>query len=655
MFNLIYTFNIKVDAAENVENKIYCNASVNDKFASDRVLVVLDEEASYSDKTYTVDDFKTIGCCFVTEFTEHAIEKYRESNIDIEKLNYKRVLNLELESSSKENVLDVIEELMKRNDVLYAGPDYEISIESTTPSDYDANIQWAIDNIDLPEAWDFTTGSNNVVVGVIDSGIDGNHPDLRDLIINDLCRDFTSGSEVNVTAPIDPNGHGTRVAGIIGAIGNNGIGCVGVNWDVSLVSLRVVDERGSGYSSHVAEAIKYAGRNGIPILNMSLGWYEGNSRYDYALDSVINTYSGLVVCSAGNNGVNTDDNLHYPSSCTASNMISVGAHDKDNKRSIWSSTKSSNYGTNTVHIYAPGGKNNKVEINEIGSDENCYTTSANSTYRYFNGTSCASPHVAGVAALLLSMDSNLTALDLKNIILNSAEIINITLPNESTQSVKKLNAFNAIKYYLFEYYTPNLYSLTANGLSVENTIYPDSSCYNNQNMFIKLNVTNSCDYEFVAFANNYSIDVKLFDSNLNEVSISKTYMETNRRITFNINLSIGEYYVRVYSSYSEPQIVDLDINSSHTHSYRYRTYSSTQHKAICSCGASILQYHMVDTSGCCVLCLAIVSSGISPLTLNNVNYITENGSYILPNGVIIIVEADMDSFIKNKTDIYSLL
>jgi hypothetical protein len=64
---------------------------------------------------------------------------------------------------------------------------------------------------------------------------------------------------------------------------------------------------------------------------------------------------------------------------------------------------------------------------------------------------------------------------------------------------------------------------------------------------------------------------------------------------------------------------------------------------------------MVDTSGCCVLCLAIVSSGISPLTLNNVNYITENGSYILPNGVIIIVEADMDSFIKNKTDIYSLL
>lgn len=174
-------------------------------------------------------------------------------------------------------------------------------------------------------------------------------------------------------------------------------------------------------------------------------------------------------------------------------------------------------------------------------------------------------------------------------------------------------------------------------------------------MFIKFNVTNSCEYEFT-IVGNYSVDVKLYDANFNEIIVNKTVMEVNRRITFSNTLTSGEYYVRVYSSYSEPQIVDLDIQTNHTHSYtRYRTYSSTQHKAICSCGASILQYHMVDTSGCCVLCLAIVSSGISPLTLNNVNYITENGSYILPNGVIIIVEADMDSFIKNKTDIYNLL
>ena len=299
-------------------------------------------------------------------------------------------------------------------------------------------------------------------------------------------------------------------------------------------------------------------------------------------------------------------------------------------------------------MYAPGGKGSSQ------NNENCYTTAINSDYKYFSGTSCAAPHVSGVAALLLSINPNLTALDLKNIILNSAESITMDMPNNTTQSVKKLNAFNAVKYVL-DNYAQNSYNLTSEELSIEKTIYPGGSYFYNKNMFIKLNVNTSGNYSFVAHAINYSIDVKLYDSNFTEVSISKTYMDSNRRITFTKSLSTGEYYVRVSSSNSEPQIVDLDIQTNHTHSYTlYRSYSSTQHKAICTCGDYILQYHIVDNSGRCVRCLAIVSSGIRPLTLGNVTYITENGSYILPNGVIMLVEADMDILLKRKSNMYSL-
>lgn len=128
----------------------------------------MDEEASFSNKIYTVDDFDNVKCRDVTDLTEDKFTKLMSSGEKANDTTYNRVLCLELEDSSKNYVLDVIEELMQREDVIYAGPDYEISVTSTTPSDYNTNIQWAIDNIDLPDVWDFSTGTNNVVVGVID-------------------------------------------------------------------------------------------------------------------------------------------------------------------------------------------------------------------------------------------------------------------------------------------------------------------------------------------------------------------------------------------------------------------------------------------------------------------------------------------------------
>ena len=637
----IYKVNINVKAEEFYEKKIYSNATINDKFSSDSLLVLLNEEASNSNKKYTVDDFENVKCSNVIDLTEGKFEKIKSLDNEVE--DFKRILCLELKESSKEYVLEAIDELMKRDDVLYAGPDYEIKSASIIPSDYNASTQWAIDNIDLPEVWDFSTGTHNVVVGVIDSGIDGNHPDLRESIVNNECRDFSQGYEQEVSVPIDPWGHGTQVAGIIGAIGNNGIGCVGVNWNVSLVSLRVLDNYGQGKSSYAIKAIDYAEIKRIPIINISITWYE-NSYYDAAFDYIISQYSGLVICSAGNEGLNNDVINAYPANTNLPNVISVGAHDKDNQRSIWSNYKSSNYGADSVHIYAPGGKGDDRQ-----SVDNCLTIAKNNSYEYFSGTSCAAPYVTGVAALLLSINEILSVDQLKNAILNSAETINITLPDGTIQNVKKLNAFNALKY-IFDNYPQSEFGLNSGGLRVQKTIYPGDSYFHTEKMFIKLNVRESFDYTFEIYG-NYPINVKIYDSNLNEVPINLTYMDSNSRITFTENLSIGEYFLLVDGSSSETQIINLIILSAHAHSYtRYRPYNVTQHKAICSCGTSILQYHILEDNGCCVLCLAIVSSSIHSLSLNNINYITENGSYKLPNGVIILVEADMDVLFK-KTEI----
>lgn len=555
-FIFCFQFNTKIYAAESSENKIYCEATLDDAFSTDRVLIVLNEEASSDLKTYDENDFVAIKCGGVSDLTDYAITNILTSgNTDVD---YKRVLSLELEESSKEYVLEAIDELMKRDDVLYAGPDYEISIASTTPNDYNSTDQWAIDALDLPEAWDFTTGSKEVIVGIMDTGIDGTHPDLKDSIINNMCRDFTTGKEVAVSTPTDPHGHGTSVAGIIGAIGNNSKGVVGVNWNVSLVSLRVFNSNGSGYSSYVAEAIKYAQKNDIDILNLSAGWYSNNSRYDLALDEIIKTYSGLIVCAAGNEGRNNDgSNPIYPASYRLDNIISVGAHDKNNNRSVWSSG-SSNYGEKTVDIYAPGGKGVKQ------NNDNCYTTGVTeSGYTYFNGTSCASPHVAGVAALLLSINENLTIAQVKESILESAIPLTINIGGSSTQEVLKLNAFNAVKYVLNNF-SNTTYNLGNYGsIDDKKDILNSDTYFDDLNGFYKLSVTYTKSYEFIASSAS-GIKVTLYDDDLTEISYNDLD-STSNKVHFIQNLSIGTYYLRVsFASASSTGTINTKIISRNT-------------------------------------------------------------------------------------------
>ena len=601
IFVLFITFTASTNSFAQTlsEEKVYCEATLEDEFADNRVLVVLDKSSSYSKNVYDESTFSKYNCTDVTELTYMSTSELRTNNSDaaINTSNYNKVLCLELANNSKSNVLNVIKDLIQREDVIYAGPDYKIAISSTIPNDSLLESQWAVDSIELSKAWDYTQGTHDILVGVMDTGIDGSHPDLSDSIVNNLCRDFTSGTEVIQTNPIDPNGHGTHVAGIIGGIGNNNKGVAGVNWNVGLVSLRVLDENGRGYSSYVANAINFAIKNKIPILNLSAGWIEVDKEYDFALEKVIDDYNGLLICASGNENSNNDG--YYPllpASIDLPNIISVGSHDPDNKKSSFSS-----YGKKSVDLFAPGEDilstypihycnqrshifNDGTRLCEISQDryidflqimnDNGYTfdeleehlgdywykedgstvvpedfTSSKhhqNGYHKMSGTSMAAPYVTGVAALLLSIDENLTTVQLKEAIFDS-----VTIPNNNgTNPLNNLcftngilNAYDAVKYVLKKYC--NIAYSLSNYSSIVDTnkvVTSNTSCFNELNGFYKLNVTYAKNYEFI-FTSTSGIDITLYNEDLNEISYDDLD-STNNRVHFIKNLNIGTYYLR---------------------------------------------------------------------------------------------------------------
>jgi serine protease len=179
--------------------------------------------------------------------------------------------------STKENVLNSIRILEKRNDIQYVGPNFihEIAVNHPVPVPTYYSEQWAINHIQLPDAWNVTTGSNKVKVGVIDTGIDGTHPDLVDRITNELHMDFRGATSVSLLIPVDNDpaylggGHGSHVAGIIGANRNYGTpGIIGVCWNVELVSLRIA-ENGAWFVDNAILAVNYGTSKKLDILNYS--------------------------------------------------------------------------------------------------------------------------------------------------------------------------------------------------------------------------------------------------------------------------------------------------------------------------------------------------------------------------------------------------
>ncbi|MCL1819487.1 MAG: S8 family serine peptidase [Oscillospiraceae bacterium] len=198
--------------------------------------------------------------------------------------------------------------------------------------------------------------------------------------------------------PMDGFGHGTHVAGIIGAVGNNFIGTAGVCWNVKMAALKIGGSSKKLSTSAAIKAISFARENGIKILNNS--W--GSKAFSNTLKLAIERYDGLFIDSAGNNGTDNDLYPSYPASYDSKNIISVAAVGFNNHLAPFS-----NYGAVSVDIAAPG--------------INILSTTLNGTYGYKSGTSMAAPHVTGAAALLKGYRPDLTAMDIKDIILHSAD------------------------------------------------------------------------------------------------------------------------------------------------------------------------------------------------------------------------------------------
>ena len=338
--------------------------------------------------------------------------------------------------------------------VEYAEPNW-VQRKTQTPNDQYFSLQWGCHNtgqtiqgsvgvadadIDAIEAWDVTTGDADFLIAIIDTGTDWDHPDLAANIwsnpgevINGVDDDGNGYVDDvrgwdfynNDNNPDDSDGHGSHTAGTVGAVGNNGIGVAGVNWACNLVPLRFLGPQG-GYTSDAVLAVEYCTINNITVSCNSWGGGGFSSSLNNAI-AASKTIGHVFVAAAGNSGVNTDSNPHYPSSYGQDNIISVAA--TDNRDDLANEgTWGSNYGANSVDIGAPG-----VDI---------ASTWASAGYVWSSGTSMATPHVAGVAALVYAQNPGWSYGQVIQHIYDTGR------PSSAMSGItttgKVLNAFNAV-------------------------------------------------------------------------------------------------------------------------------------------------------------------------------------------------------------------
>ena len=355
--------------------------------------------------------------------------------------------------SSVETVQDTVSKLKQDKNVEFAQPNYIYTAKDFSDEPL-SSYQWGMVNngqniansigtsgvdINLENAWNITKGDSQVVVGVVDTGIDINHPDLKDRIWvnpdvqadknqypNDVNGwDFYNNDNI-VFNPTDGDDHGTHVAGIIAASLNN-IGVSGVAPNVKIMPLKFMGPN-EGTTSDAIRAIQYAESKGVKILNFS--W--GGTDYDSALKDAISNSGCLVIASAGNDGTNNDTAPDYPASYKLDNIISVAAI--DNKGTL---ADFSNYGPNTVSVAAPG-----VDIlSTVPKGFNGY--SYRTAYEYYSGTSMAAPFVTGIAALLYS-DGIHDPLTIKQDILKSSKPLSSLTGKIITGGM--VDAYNALMY-----------------------------------------------------------------------------------------------------------------------------------------------------------------------------------------------------------------
>lgn len=713
-FLTYYSSNLTIETiGETVFEKIYSNVDITDDFDDASVIVIIDKNVKGLNNNHVESLLHNIQYDKIENLTyENDNQKENLSNED-------QIFKIGLLKNSKENVIETIKQLEIMDGVKYAGPNRVIELD-TIPNDpfysHSTNPllgQWGLQKIQSNLAWDFTTGSESVRVGIIDTGI-ANHPDLNANVIGG--GDFVN--MINSTTPgivrSDPQGHGTHVAGIVGAVGNQTIptGVTGINWSITLVPMQVADDNGLISVDAIVRAINYATNlwntsDRISILSMSIG---GSTELT-AIETAIRAYPGLFVCSSGNSGENNDETRHYPSFYASSlhsnpltNMIVVGRSNINDSRPI-----SSNWGSKTITLYAPGenilntypeefctANSGVIRSTRWGNYLDCECTWTNrygiwewvpngtshhaNGYHFMSGSSMATPHVSGVAALLLSINPNLTTAQLKEAIVNSVDIPNVggVNPLEGLCVTNgRLNAYNAVQYILGTYALDG-YSLGySTAINIDKTIDASGSYFVEKNAMIRFSKSN---YAFgFTISSNSPINVVMYDQNFNEIAITKTTSNGGCEVNFKPTLTSGTYYLKVnYIDLNKSGTINISIHNHNyedhycivcnhytaTHDYHepYTWVDYNQHKATCGCGATTQQGHAVASNAfangkryaTCLICGGLAEKGFVQLNALSaeVQYVTDNGSYILPNGVIVLVDEDIELYLHGTLEFH---
>ncbi|TDX59196.1 S8 family peptidase [Orenia marismortui] len=319
----------------------------------------------------------------------------------IEKKNIEELNTKLLTGVGTRDIQRIIKELNQEDTIDYAELNRRVKLMAVEPKDPGyMNQKWNYSAISLPEAWALSTGSAKVTVAVIDTGIDLDHPDLKGQLIDGI--DMVGDDEDDFPGPDDRNGHGTHVAGIIGATTNNDEGIAGINWNISLMPVKVLPASGkNGNMETISAGIVWAVNRGADIINLSLGASEASKILEEAIEYAYK-HNVTVIAASGNY---SSDELLYPSQYTQ--VIGVASID-----SYFQLSTFSNYGEN-LDFVAPG--------------EDIYSTyiSKYFRYKYDSGTSMATPHVTGVAALILAKfraeGENLTPDQIKEELVLTAE------------------------------------------------------------------------------------------------------------------------------------------------------------------------------------------------------------------------------------------
>jgi subtilisin family serine protease len=319
------------------------------------------------------------------------------------------------------SVAEAIRRYKQNPNVLYAEPDYLVHT-TATPTDPMWSMQWDMVKISAPAAWNTQTNASDVIVAVVDTGVDFTHPDLQGNLWTNGANGSHGFSCIDGTClpgGQDDHGHGTHVAGTIGAVADNGRGIAGINWRAQILACKFMDASGNGTDSDAIlcfnqlMALKQQGYN-IRVANNS--W--GGGGYSQALKDTMSAMEAagiLNVCAAGNSGVNADLTPMYPAGYNNRGILSVLATDQSDLGASFT-----NYGVANVDLAAPGVST--VSTVPMGTCSLCDATG----YRPLSGTSMAAPHVTGVAAAIFHLNPSLSAVQARDILLDRASYDAVT-------------------------------------------------------------------------------------------------------------------------------------------------------------------------------------------------------------------------------------